>query len=148
VLWLVAGGIALGVGLEESGLAQRLVGSIPFDRFSPYLIVAAAAVLAMVMANFMSNTATANLLLPIIAALGASLDGLDGIGGAVALILGTTLASSMGMALPISTPPNALAHATGQITTQQMARTGIITGLLGLLLIFGLLFLLGLAGFY
>ncbi len=148
VLWLVAGGIALGVGLEESGLAQRLVSSIPFDRFSPYLIVAAAAVLAMVMANFMSNTATANLLLPIIAALGASLEGLDGIGGAGALILAATLASSLGMALPISTPPNALAHATGQITTQQMARTGIITGLLGLLLIFGLLYLLGLAGFY
>jgi len=148
VLWLVAGGIALGVGLEESGLAQRLVGSIPFDQFSPYIIIAAAAILAMVMANFMSNTATANLLLPIIAALGTSLEGLDGIGGAAALILGTTLASSLGMALPISTPPNALAHATGQISTQQMARTGIITGLIGLLLIFGLLYLLSVVGFY
>lgn len=148
VLWLVSGGIALGVGLEDSGLAEHLVNSIPFDTFAPVIIILLAAVLAAVMANFMSNTATANLLLPIVAALGVSLESLQGLGGASVLILGTALASSMGMALPISTPPNALAHASGEISTGQMARVGIITGVSGLLMIFGLLYILKLVGFF
>lgn len=148
VLWLVAGGIALGVGLEETGLAERLVRNIPFDQLSPLLIIGLASVLAMTMANFMSNTATANLLLPIIAALGAALESIQSAGGSVVLILGTALASSLGMALPISTPPNALAHATGELNTAQMARIGIITGLAGLLLVYLLLYILGGVGFY
>ncbi len=148
VLWLVSGGIALGVGLEDSGLADHLVSSVPFDVLPPVIIILLAAVLAAVMANFMSNTATANLLLPIVGALGVSLDSLQGIGGATVLILGTALASSMGMALPISTPPNALAHASGEISTGQMAKVGIITGFIGLLMIFGLLYILKLTGFF
>ena len=64
VLWLVSGGIALGFALDETGLASRLVGSIDFDTLSPIAIVAAASILAALMANFMSNTATANLLPP------------------------------------------------------------------------------------
>ncbi len=147
VLWLVSGGIALGLALEQSGLAGRLVTAIPFDRFSPYLILVAAAMLAAVMANFMSNTATANLLLPIIAALGVALDSLEGVGGVMAIVISTTLACSMGMAMPISTPPNALAYATGQVDTGQMARVGIQLGMAGLALIFVLIYILRLVGF-
>ncbi|MCP3933448.1 MAG: SLC13/DASS family transporter [Bacteroidetes bacterium] len=142
VLWLVSGGIALGLALDKSGLAAHAVESIPFSSFSPYIILGFAALLAMVMANFMSNTATANLLLPIIAALGTSLSSLDSIGGGKTLILGVALSASLGMALPISTPPNALAHATGEIETKDMSRIGIIVGTLGLFLVFGLLFVL------
>lgn len=147
VLWLVSGGIALGLALGKSGLAEHVVTSIPFTNFSPYAIIALAAVLAALMATFMSNTATANLLLPIIATIGATVESLVPLGGSKMLILGTTLAASLGMALPISTPPNALAHATGVIETSDMLRTGSIIGAIGLVLVFATLFILKLVGF-
>lgn len=142
VLWLVSGGIALGFGLEASGLASHLVASIPFDQLPILLVIVASAFLAMIMANFMSNTATANLLLPIIAALAVALPGILQYGGSTTLILAVTLSASMGMALPVSTPPNALAHATGEIKTAQMAKMGILTGLIGVLLVFFVLWVM------
>ncbi len=136
ILWLVSGGIALGYALDQSGLAAHLVQSIPFQNMSVIAIMVAAAFLAMIMANFMSNTATANLLLPIIAALAVAIPGIHQIGGINTLILAVALSASLGMALPISTPPNALAHATGEIQTSQMARMGIVIGLIGIVLVF------------
>jgi sodium-dependent dicarboxylate transporter 2/3/5 len=148
VLWLVAGGIALGLALERSGLVSRLIDSIPFAGFSPYVILLSATLLAAGMANFMSNTATANLLLPVAAALGAALSSLEILGGAPALVLGTALACSMGMALPISTPPNALAYASGEIGARDMARSGLVVGGFGLLGIYGLLLVMKMIGFF
>lgn len=148
VLWLVSGGIALGLALEKTGLAAKLVASIPFDTFSPYIIIFLATGLSVLMANFMSNTATANLLLPITAALATALPALGDFGGSKMLVLGVTLSVSMGMALPISTPPNALAHATGMIQTNQMTKTGILMGVIGLMVIYALLFVLNLVGFF
>ncbi len=142
VLWLVAGGIALGIALEASGLAENLVKAIPFASFPVIVVLIALCVVAVIMANFMSNTATANLLLPLVAALGVSLSGLEIIGGETALLVGVALACSLGMALPISTPPNALAYATGEIESAQMTRVGIIMGVIGLLLVFLLLYIL------
>lgn len=142
VLWLVSGGIALGLALGKSGLAEHVVKSIPFDIFSPFVIIILTAFLAALMANFMSNTATANLLLPIIATIGTTVLSLEPLGGSKMLILGTTLAASLGMALPISTPPNALAHATGVIETKDMLRIGSLVGIVGLVLVFVLLYLL------
>ena len=136
VLWLVSGGIALGMALDKSGLAAHIINSIPFSEFSVYLVIGSASLLAALMANFMSNTATANLLLPLIAALGANMPALEQIGGSKIIILGVTLSASLGLALPISTPPNALAHATGEIETKQMARVGVSMGFIGLGIIF------------
>lgn len=136
VLWLVSGGIALGMALDKSGLASHIINSIPFSEFSVYLVIAAASFLAALMANFMSNTATANLLLPLIAAMGASMPAMEQVGGSKIIILGVTLSASLGLALPISTPPNALAHATGEIETKQMARIGVAMGFIGLGIIF------------
>ncbi|MBU2912962.1 SLC13 family permease [Reichenbachiella agariperforans] len=147
VLWLVSGGIALGLGLEKSGLAAHLVNSIPFDQYAPMLIVAMAAILATIMANFMSNTATANLLLPIITAVGVSVMSLEALGGAKMLILATTLAASLGMSLPISTPPNALAHATGMIESRHMSKVGVTLAIVGLVLIGILMYVLNKVNF-
>lgn len=142
VLWLVAGGIALGQGLEQSGLAARLVSQIPFENFSPLWVVGLATGVAVLMATLMSNTATANLLLPMIAVLGASLKGLDVMGGSAMLIVVVTMSCSLAMALPVSTPPNAMAHATGVIKTDQMFRCGIVIGIAGLMLSYVLMFVL------
>ncbi|MCW8330790.1 SLC13 family permease [Photobacterium sp. SDRW27] len=136
VLWLVSGGIALGLALDQTGLARLMVHSIPFDSYSPYIVLGGSALLCLLMANFMSHTATANLLMPIMAALGTSMTSLVPLGGEITLILVVTFAASLGMSLPISTPPNALAHATGHVESNQMARVGVIIGVVGVLLSF------------
>ncbi|WP_202973210.1 SLC13 family permease [Psychromonas sp. psych-6C06] len=142
ILWLVSGGIALGVALDKSGLAKNAIDAIPFSSFHPLLLMVGASLLCIIMANFMSNTATANLLLPLVAALGASMHDVLPFGGEVALILAVTFAASLGMSLPVSTPPNALAYASGQIETKQMAKVGIILGIVGLLITFAMLYIL------
>lgn len=147
VLWLVSGGIALGLALDKTGLAALVVHSIPFGDFSPYVVLFGAALLCLLMANFMSHTATANLLMPIMAALGASMTSLSTLGGEVTLILVVTFAASLGMSLPISTPPNALAHATGYVQSNQMARVGVVLGLVGVLLSFVMVAALNVVGF-
>ena len=147
VLWLVSGGIALGLALDKTGLAALVVHSIPFGDFSPYVVLFGAALLCLLMANFMSHTATANLLMPIMAALGASMASLSALGGEVTLILVVTFAASLGMSLPISTPPNALAHATGYVQSNQMARVGVVLGLVGVLLSFVMVAALNVIGF-
>lgn len=146
VLWLVSGGIALGLALDKTGLARLVVHSIPFDEFSPYVVLVGAAFLCLLMANFMSHTATANLLMPIMAALGMSMTSLAPLGGEVTLILVVTFAASLGMSLPISTPPNALAHATGNVESRQMAKVGVILGVVGVLLSFVLVWILHAVG--
>ena len=146
VLWLVSGGIALGLALDKTGLAELVVHSIPFDQYSPYVVILGAAILCLLMANFMSHTATANLLMPIMAALGASMTPLNPLGGEVTLILVVTFAASLGMSLPISTPPNALAHATRNVQSQQMAKVGIILGIFGVLMSFVMVWILNMVG--
>ncbi len=87
VLWLVAGGIAIGIGLEQTGLAQALAHSIDYQSLSPMLIVIALSLVCWLMANFMSNTATANLIMPIAAAIGTSMSSLEQVGGLQALLV-------------------------------------------------------------
>lgn len=134
VLWLVAGGFALGVGLNSTGLAAHLIKTIPFATWSPFALMVGCGIICLFMANFMSHTSTATLLVPILCAVGiACQDNLVSLGGVTALLVSVAFASSLGMSLPISTPPNALAHATGYTDTNGMAKTGIVMGLLGLL---------------
>ena len=147
ILWLVAGGVALGMALSESGLTTTIIGAIPFAEMPIALLVGLVCCVTALMATFMSNTATANLMLPLVATLGVSLaDQLTGIGGSTSLVLAATIAASMGMALPISTPPNAIAYGSGLIQTKQMAAIGTIVTILGLLLLIPLLIIFNLLG--
>lgn len=147
VLWMVAGGFALGLALQDSGLAVRLVQTIPFDTWSPVLMIVGSGLLCYIMANFISHTATANLLVPILALAGMPASAtLAPLGGVSTLLIGVALGSSLAMLLPISTPPNALAHATGLIEQKQMMKTGLIIGIVGFLLGYGMLILLGTNG--
>jgi len=142
VLWLVAGGIAMGFALEHSGLALKIAGAIPFDILPGLGIVVALSLICYLMANFMSNTATANLLMPIAAAIATSSPALIDYGGPTGVLVCVALSASLGMVLPVSTPPNALAYSTGQIETRDLMKTGIILGASGLTTIYlGLLLL-------
>ena len=72
VLWMVAGGFALGVGLQETGLARTLINAIPFGSWPAVVMVVGSGLICYAMANFISHTATAALLVPILAAVGIS----------------------------------------------------------------------------
>ena len=149
VLWLVAGGFALGVGLNATGLAAHLIKTIPFASWSPLALMIGCGIICLFMANFMSHTSTATLLVPILCAVGiACQDNLVGLGGVTALLVSVAFASSLGMSLPISTPPNALAHATGYTDTNGMAKTGIVMGLSGLALSWVMMILLAKMNFF
>ena len=145
VLWLLAGGIAIGAALDASGLAAKVVSLVPFDQYSGAMIILGISVLCMVMATFMSHTATANLLMPIAVSMSMSIASIADLGGLVVMGTAVALASSLGMGLPISTPPNALAHATGLVETKDFIRTARIISPLGVMLIYAVL--LGLATF-
>lgn len=132
VLWLVAGGVILGNAMFDTGLSAALVALVPFESMSGWVVVATVGLLALVMSTVISNTATAALLLPLVAALGASSPALQSIGGALPALIMTTFACSLAMALPVSTPPNSLAYSTGKVTTRDMVRTGVPIGVLGL----------------
>ena len=144
VIWMVAGGFALGYGLNQSGLAELAVESIPFGSFSPILILILSGIICYILSNFISNSATAALLMPILAIVcGAMGDKLDAIGGTSTVLIGVAIAASSAMVLPISTPPNALAYATNLVTQKDMARIGLIVGLISMGLGYGVLYLIG-----
>lgn len=108
------------------------------------MVIVGSGILCWAMANFISHTATAALLVPILAIAGISMkDLLAPLGGVETLLIGVALASSLAMILPISTPPNALAHATGMIKQKDMEIVGIIMGVVGLVLGYLMLIMLG-----
>ena len=131
VLWLIAGGIALGRGIVDSGLDEWVIGLISWDAIGNTIILAVFALLTLGLSTVMSNSASANLLVPLGISLASSpaLD-LD------PLMVGfmVAIAASLAMALPISTPTNAVAYSSGLIKTTDMAKTGILIGAIGLLI--------------
>ncbi len=150
VLWLVAGGFALGIALQDTGLARDLINAIPFHSWNPLMLMLGAGFICLFMATFMSHTATASLLLPILAAVAGTMMGAGVMdeAGAIGLLVAIALASSLGMALPISTPPNALAYATGLVDSKGMAISGTILCLIGLAITFAMMYALGALGFF
>ena len=147
VLWMVAGGFAIGLALQETKLAAHLIETIPFDTWPAILMMIGSGILCYALSNFISNTATAALLIPILTVIGtASRENLEALGGVSPLLIGIALSASLAMVLPISTPPNALAHATGMIEQKQMMRVGIIMGVIGLVTGYVLLVTIGKAG--
>ncbi|MCQ2190832.1 MAG: SLC13 family permease [Paludibacteraceae bacterium] len=144
VLWLVAGGFALGVGLDKTGLGAHLVASIPLKTWPILAMMIGAGVLCIIMSTFMSNSGTAALLVPILAAAGMGMkDQLASFGGVPALLIGVALSASLAMSLPISTPPNAIAYSKGFIETKQMAVVGILVGVFGMVVGYSALIFFG-----
>lgn len=144
VLWMVAGGFALGVALNETGLAKHLISSIPFNTWPVMAVLIGGGLLCYAMSNFISNTASAALLVPILGTVGTAMGGqLEPFGGVAVMLIGVAIGSSMAMILPISTPPNALAHSTGFIQQKDMMKVGIWVGIIGIVLGYLMLILLG-----
>ena len=142
VLWMVAGGLALGTALMKTGLAQVLVDTIPFASMPALVVIIVSGIVGYAIANFLSHTSAANLLLPILATVATAV-ALSAFGGSAALLIGLAISTSVAMILPISTPPNAIASSTGLVETKDMAKMGVIMGLVGLVLGYAVLILIG-----
>ena len=147
VLWLVAGGFALGYLLQDTGLAKVLITAIPFGSMSVILVLVVAGFVCYFLSNFISNSATAALLIPILIVVAegmadpaaANNAAFIAMGGTQAMIIFIAVCASIAMLFPISTPPNAIAASTGLVATKDMAKIGIIIGVVGF--IFGFFWL-------
>ena len=141
VLWLVAGGFALGTCLQGTGLAKVLINAIPFGSMSVVLVLVVAGIVCYFLSNFISNSATAALLIPILIVVAegmadpAAANNAEfiALGGSKAMITFIAVCASIAMLFPISTPPNAIASSTGLVETKDMAKVGVIVGVIGFL---------------
>ena len=127
VLILLAGGLSLGVGIETSGLAAWMGDQMTTISMAPWALTLILCWVAAIASNLMSNTAAANILLPIglvvAHALGNSVS-------AASILVPVALSCSVAMALPIATPPNALIYASGRIRSADYLPGGLLAILL------------------
>ena len=143
-LWMVAGGFALGTAMNKTGLATTLVNAIPFDSWPVLVVMIGGGIICWILSTFISNSAATALMVPILAAVGKGLGtSIDGYGGMSTLLIGVALSASFAMALPISTPPNAIAHSTGLIRSSHMLRVGVIIGIISLVIGYAVMIYVG-----
>ncbi len=131
IIILFGGGFALAAGFGASGLTEWLGQQLTLLRGTELVVLVLAVVLMVIfLTEVTSNTATASLLLPVMAgfALAVELPPLS-------LMAAVALAASYAFMLPVATPPNAIIFASRQVTIPQMARAGIWLNLLGAVLI-------------
>ncbi len=121
ILLLLTGGLSLGVAVQATGLAEWLVSQLPTGSMSPLMITLCLAYLCAILSNFMSNTAAANIIIPIAAAFSSS---------PAPIVVPIALAASAAMCLPVSTPPNAIAFAQGQLRSRDFLPGGILVGII------------------
>ncbi len=125
ILVMFGGGMALARGFQDSGLSAAIGYQLTFLAGAPtWLIVLAVCCLVTFLTEITSSTATAMLLLPILGELAVQLD----LPPAVLMVPGT-ISCSCAFMLPVATPPNAIVFGAGGISTEEMARTGLVLNL-------------------
>lgn len=139
IILLFGGGFALAKGMKSSGLSlwigQQLHG---LSNVSPVVIVLAVAGLVVFLTELTSNTATTQMILPIMASVAGAIHA-----SPLLLMIPATLAASFAFMLPVATPPNAVVFGTRRLKVYQMARIGFIMNFIGLGLILAAIYLLG-----
>ena len=139
VVLLYGGGFALGVLSFQTGLAEAvgrgLTGLLPGH--GSFGLLVASVVLATILSETTSNTASANMVVPVVIAIGRAA-GLDPLEAA----LGATFGASLGFMLPVSTPCNAIVYGSGYIPLSRMMRWGLALDVVGVVVIVTLVRLL------
>lgn len=135
VIILIIGGLSLGLGVVKTGLDTWIGMQFNLDGLNIYLIVAIFAMVIVLVSNFMSNTAATNILLPLVVALTAML------GDEILsfMVISIALSASCAMILPVSTPPNAIAYASGKIESKDFLIIGLFSAAIGPIAIIGYL---------
>lgn len=131
IVLLFGGGFALAKGFVDSGLSHYMGSLLTGAKdFSSLTIIALLTSLMSGLTEFTSNTATTEMMLPIIGGLATEINI-----NPLLLMLPVTLAGSMAFILPIATPPNAIVYGTGKLSIKQMAVTGFILNIIAIVLI-------------
>ncbi len=127
ILLLFGGGLTLGMLIETSGLGAIIIGQMASfaTRVPLYLFLWLIVFFSIVMTEFMSNTASAALILPLLYTMAVSLQI-----NPLILVLPATIAASFGFMMPIGTPPNAMVFATGFIPRTDMLRAGLLVNVM------------------
>jgi sodium-dependent dicarboxylate transporter 2/3/5 len=139
IVLLFGGGFALAEGFQVSGLAD-LIGSnfVALGSVHPLVMVGLICLTLTFLTEVTSNTATTQMILPILASLSADLQV-----SPLLLMIPATLSASCAFMMPIATPPNAIVFGSGRIRIPEMARVGIVINLVGVVLIAILFYTLG-----
>lgn len=130
IVLLFGGGFALAAGIRDTGLSEwigdRLAG---LGALPPLVLVALVCLVITFLTEVTSNTATATVFIPILAS-NADAIGVD----PLLLMVPGALSCSFAFMLPVATPPNAIVFGSERITVPQMARSGLVLNLTGVLL--------------
>ena len=139
IVLLFGGGFALASGFKESGLStwfgEQLVWVADYN---PLIVIFFIAVMMTFLTELTSNTATTEMILPILAGIAVSTQT-----NPLLFMLPATLSGSMAFMLPVATPPNAIVFGTNKISVMQMARTGLLLNIIGAIVITTMTYFLG-----
>ena len=131
IVLLFGGGFALATGFKESGLSMWFGSELSWmSGLPPILIILMISLMMTFLTELTSNTATTEMLLPVLAGLSLSIEV-----NPLILMIPATLSASMAFMLPVATPPNAIIFGTDRIRIMDMARTGLVLNLIGALII-------------
>ncbi len=133
ILILFAGGVCLASAFQSSGLSALLGNSIGGLQALPVLILVLIICLSVTfLTELTSNTATATLLMPILAAIAIA----NEIEPAL-LMVPATISASFAFMLPVATAPNAIVFGSGELAINRMVREGIVLNLMGVVIVSG-----------
>lgn len=139
IVLLFGGGFALANGFVSTGLSNFIGGQIAgLVSFPPFLLILIIAVTVSLLTELTSNTATTQMILPIMASVSVALNL-----NPMLLMITVTLSASMAFMLPVATPPNTIIFASGRIKIYEMAKTGILLNLLGIVVVSVIVYFLG-----
>jgi solute carrier family 13 (sodium-dependent dicarboxylate transporter), member 2/3/5 len=139
IVILFGGGFALAGGFTQSGLSQWLGAQLTgFSEFSTPVIIISICLMMTFLTELTSNTATTQMLLPILASLSVAIKV-----NPLLLMIPATISASCAFMLPVATPPNAIIFGSGKIRISQMARTGLVLNFVGAALIVIFIYVLG-----
>lgn len=131
IVLLFGGGFALATGIKESGLSTWFGENLAWlSGLHPIFIILFIALMVTFLTELTSNTATIEILLPILAGLSVSLEI-----NPLYLMIPATFSASLAFMLPVATPPNAIVFGTGQLRVADMARTGLVINLAGAIIV-------------
>lgn len=143
IVLLFGGGFALASGFKESGLSEWIAGQlVGLSSVPSVVLVSATSTVMTFLTELTSNTATTEMVLPLLASLATAIKV-----NPLLLMIPATLSASCAFMLPVATPPNAIVFGSGEIKMGDMIRAGLIMNFVGVVLVTAAVYLVGLVVF-
>jgi sodium-dependent dicarboxylate transporter 2/3/5 len=143
IVLLFGGGFALAKGFQVTGLSV-LIGNqfVALADVPPFVMTTLTCTTLTFLTELTSNTATTEMLLPILASVAVAMKT-----NPLLLMIPATLSASCAFMMPVATPPNAIVFGSGRVRVSEMARVGIVLNLVGVIVIATVFYVIGLSVF-